>query len=76
MEIDEPRAWTLAVLYIKRLTKCMRKVESGTTRDNMAWCRRHIFVLNADDKEGCSDLCVPSIVVSGWSSSLFGFGNP
>ena len=30
----------------------MRKVESGTTLDNMAWCRRHIFVVNADDKGG------------------------
>ena len=36
METDEPRAWTLAVLYIKRLFKCMRIVESGTTLDNMA----------------------------------------
>ena len=52
MEIDEPRAWTMAVLYIKRLSKCMRIVESGTTLDNMAWCRRHIFVVNIDDKEG------------------------
>ena len=37
--------------YIKRLSKCMRMVESGTIPDNMAWCRRHIFV-NTDDKEG------------------------
>ena len=36
MEIDEPCAWTLAVLYIKRQSKCMRRVESGTTLDNMA----------------------------------------
>ena len=52
MEIDEPHAWTLAVLYIKRLSKCMQMVESGTTLGNMAWCRCHIFVLNTDDKEG------------------------
>ena len=52
MEIDEPRAWTLAALYIKRLSKCMRMVESGITLDNMAWCRHHIFVVNTDDKEG------------------------
>ena len=62
MEIDEPCAWTLAVLYIKRPSNCMRMVESGTTLDNMAWCRRHIFVVNSDDKEGCTGLCVPSIV--------------
>ena len=52
MEIDEPRAWTLAVLYIKRLSKCMRRVESATTLDNMAWCHRHIFVVDSNDKEG------------------------
>ena len=27
-------------------------------------------------KKGCTGLCVPSIVVSGWSFALFGFGNP
>ena len=52
MEIDEPRVWTLAVLYIKRLSKCMRMVESGTTLDNMAPFSRHIFVVNTDDEEG------------------------
>ena len=30
----------------------MRRVESGTTVDNMVWCRRHIFVVNSGDKEG------------------------
>ena len=30
----------------------MRRVESGTRLDNMAWCRRHIFVVNSNDKEG------------------------
>ena len=35
-EIDEPRAWTEAVVYVQRLSKCMRKVESGTTMENMA----------------------------------------
>ena len=53
MEINEPRAWTLAVLYIKRLSKCMRRVESGTTLDNMAWCRRHIFWLIPMTRKGC-----------------------
>ena len=27
-------------------------------------------------RKGCTGLCVPSIVVSGWRLSLFGFGNP
>ena len=51
-EIDEPRAWTLALLYIKRLSRYMERVESGTRLANMRWCRRHIFVVNSDDKEG------------------------
>ena len=51
MEIDEPHSWTLAVLYIKGLSRCMRIVEFGITLDYMSWCRRHIFVLNTDDKE-------------------------
>ena len=41
-----PRAWTVAFLYIKRLSKCVRRVESGT------WCRCPIFVVNSNDKEG------------------------
>ena len=49
-EIDEPRAWTLPLLYIKRLSRCMQRVESGTRLDNMTWCRRHIFVVNSNDK--------------------------
>ena len=50
--MDEPRAWTLAVLYIKRLSKYMQRVESGERMTNMRWCRRHIFVVNSNDKEG------------------------
>ena len=52
MEIDEPRVWTLALLCIKRLSRYMRRVESGERLANMRWCRRHIFVVNSDDKEG------------------------
>ena len=59
MELDEPCAWTLALLYIKTLSKHMERVESGTRL-----------------AKGCTSLCVPSIVVSGWSFSLFRFGNP
>ena len=52
MEIDEPLAWTLALLYIKRLSRYMQRVEPGERLANMRWCRRHIFVVNSDDKEG------------------------
>ena len=52
MEIDEPRAWTLAVAYIKRVSRWMQMVEFGSTLDNMAWCHHHTFVVNGDDKEG------------------------
>ena len=52
MEIDEPCAWAMVVLYIKRLSKCMRLVESGIAVDNLAWCGRHIFAINTDDREG------------------------
>ena len=30
----------------------MQIVESGSTLDNMAWCRSHTFVVNGDDKKG------------------------
>ena len=50
-EIDEPRVWSLALLYIKRLSKYMQRVESGERMANMRWCR-HIFVVNSNDKEG------------------------
>ena len=36
MEIGEPRMWTLAVHYIKRLSKQMQAVESGSQVDDMA----------------------------------------
>ena len=42
----------LLQFFTSRLSKCMRMVEFGTTLDNMAWCRRHIFLVNSDDKEG------------------------
>ena len=51
-EIDEPRAWSLALLYIKRLSEYMQRVESGERMANMRWCRSHIFVVDSDDKEG------------------------
>ena len=51
-EIDEPRVWSLALLYIKRLSRYMRRVESGERIANMRWCHRHIFVVNSNDMEG------------------------
>ena len=52
MEISEPRVRTLALLYMKRQSKYMQSVESGTSLANMRWCRRPIFVVTSDDKEG------------------------
>ena len=37
---------------IKRLSKYMQRVESGERMANMRWCRRHIFVVISNDKEG------------------------
>ena len=51
-EIDQPRAWSLVLRYIKRLSKYMQRVESGERMANIRWCGRHIFVVNSDDKEG------------------------
>ena len=53
----------------------MQMVECGSTVDNIASCYRHTFMVNNDAKEGLHWLCVPSIVVFGWSVSLFGLGN-
>ena len=75
-EIDEPRAWTLALLYIKRLSKYMQRVESGERMTNMRWCRRHIFVVNSNDKEGLHWFVCAFDCRVRWSFSLFGFGNP
>ena len=51
MEIIEPFPWTLALLHIKRLSRYIHRVESGTRVANMTWCRRHIFVINSNNKE-------------------------
>ena len=51
-EIDEPRVWTLAVIYVNRVPKWMQIVDGGSTLDNMACCRCRTFVVNSDDKEG------------------------
>ena len=51
-EIDAPHAWTVAVLHIKRSSRCMQRVECRRRLDNMTWCRRHISVVNSNDKEG------------------------
>ena len=52
MEIHVPCAWTLVLRYIQRLSRNMQRVESGTSLAKMRRCRRHIFVVNSDDKEG------------------------
>ena len=52
MEIDAPSRWTLALTFFKRVSRWMQIVESEPMVDNMAWCCRHTFVVNGDDKEG------------------------
>ena len=50
----------------------MRRVESGTRLDNMAWCHHHIFVVNSNDKEGlhwfvCAfNCCVRTELITIW----------
>ena len=51
-EIGEPRAWTRAVIYIvPHLDKMTKYKDSQATRSGLAWRRRHIFIVNSDDKE-------------------------
>ena len=38
--------------YFKRVCMWMQMVESGSTINNVAWCRRHTFVIASNDKEG------------------------
>ena len=67
IEIDEPRAWAVAVFYIKGLSKCMRIVESSAALGNMAWCvpSPHFIWLIVMTKKGQFVLCALSTVVSG-----------
>ena len=76
MEIDEPCVWTLAVTYIKRVPRWMQMVELGSTLDDNYGLVLSPHLCGSMTKKGCTGLCVPSIVVSSWSVSLFGFGNP
>ena len=65
MGIDDPRAWTLAVHYIKRMSSKMQAAESSLPPDDMASCRYHTLVVNSDDPVGlhwlvCGmDCCLP-----------------
>ena len=52
MEVDEPHVWTVALLYISRLSTYTKRVESGTRLANRRWRCHHIFMFNSDDKEG------------------------
>ena len=55
-EVEEPRAWTMAVTYIASCLNRMRKYEDskGTNHKTvrLAWRRRHLFIVNSDDREG------------------------
>ena len=54
--VDEPWAWTTAAAYIVSRLKIMRKYKDskGTshTTVGLAWRRRHIFIVDSDDREG------------------------
>ena len=55
-EVEEPRAWTMAVTYIVSCLKRMRKYEDSKGKNNttvgLASRQRHIFIVNSDDCEG------------------------
>ena len=55
-EVEEPRAWTMAVAYIASRLKRMRKYEDSKGNNHktvrLAWRQRHIFIVNSDDREG------------------------
>ena len=72
MEIDERRAWTLVIRHIKGLSKRMQIVESRSVLNNIAWCRRHNFVVTSNDQVGlhwfvCGmDCCVCTLELHGF----------
>ena len=71
-EIEEPRAWTWAVTYIVSYLKMMRnhKDSKGTNHTivRLAWRRRHIFIVNSDDRKGLHwFLCAINCRVPVWA---------
>ena len=55
-EVEEPRAWTMAVTYIASCLKRMRKYEDSKgnnhTTVDLAWRQHHIVTVNSDEREG------------------------
>ena len=55
-EIGEPQAWTTAVTYIVSRLNIMKKCGGsrgiGHTTVGLVCRRRHIFIVNGDDREG------------------------
>ena len=55
-EVEEPRAWTMAVTYIASCQKRMRKYEDSMGNNHkivrLAWRQRHIFIVNSNNREG------------------------
>ena len=71
-EVEEPRAWSMAVTYIVSCLKMMRKYEDSKgnnhTTIGLAWRRRHIFIVNSDDREGLHGfLCAIDCTVTVWA---------
>ena len=76
-EVDEPWVWTSAVTYIVSRLNIMRKYEDskGTshTTVGLAWGRRHIFIVNSNDREGLDPLVC---LCHGLQSASMGLHSP
>ena len=71
-EVEEPRAWTMAVTYIASCLNRMRKYEDSKGNNHktvrLAWRRRHMFIVNSDDREGLHwFLCAIDCKVPVWA---------
>ena len=55
-EISEPHSWTMALTYIVSRLNIMKKCKGsqglGHTTTRVAWRRRHMFIINSDDRGG------------------------
>ena len=71
-EVEEPRAWTMAVTYNATCLKRMRKYEDSKGNNHktvrLAWRRRHIFIVNSHAREGLHRfLCAIDCKVPVWA---------
>ena len=71
-EVEEPRAWTMAVTHIVSCLKRMRKYDDSKgnnhTTVGLAWRQRHLFIVSSDDREGLHwFLCAINCKVPVWA---------